>query len=313
VSANGSLAPISALAALLWLLIMAPAAFAQDEEPEFSRRGADSCLACHEDQVTLAVFRTKHAVPGDERGPFGHGQLQCEACHGASGAHAGRVRRGEERPAPQLFAPGSTATLEQQNAACLGCHDTDSALNWHGAAHEANQVGCADCHSSHVARDPVLQTASQPAVCYDCHQLTRSDFLKPFAHPVDAGKMDCSGCHNAHGSVADAQLVRETVNQTCYQCHAEKRGPFLWEHAPAAEDCGACHSPHGSIHTGMLAQRGPFLCQSCHSQAGHPSVARDADGLVTNMPSALLLGQNCMNCHAQVHGSNHPSGSRLMR
>ena len=26
-------------------------------------------------------------------------------------------------------------------------------------------------------------------------------------------------------------------NETCYQCHAEKRGPFLWEHQPARDDC----------------------------------------------------------------------------
>jgi DmsE family decaheme c-type cytochrome len=313
VSANGSLARVSALATLVSLAVLPLAAAAQTEDASYSRRGADSCLSCHEDQVTLAVFRTKHGIPSDERSPFGHGQLQCEACHGASGNHAGRVRRGQERPAPALFGAGSAADVEVENAVCLGCHDTGTAISWHGGIHEANQVGCADCHTSHAARDPVLQTASQPAVCYDCHQLTRAVFLKPFAHPVDQGKMDCSGCHSAHGSTADAQLVRETLNQTCYQCHAEKRGPFLWEHAPSAEDCSSCHSPHGSIHTGMLAQRGPFLCQSCHSQAGHPSVARDADGLVSNVPSNLLLGQNCMNCHSQVHGSNHPSGSRLMR
>ena len=28
--------------------------------------------------------------------------------------------------------------------------------------------------------------------------------------------------------------------------------------------------------------------------------------------SSLALG-NCMNCHSQVHGSNHPSGSSLTR
>jgi len=29
--------------------------------------------------------------------------------------------------------------------------------------------------------------------------------------------------------------------------------------------------------------------------------------------SPYVLGQNCLNCHSQVHGSNHPSGSKLMR
>ena len=314
VSVNCNFASCAALATLL-VLSAAPAnLMAQDdEEASYSRRGADSCLACHDDQASLAVFRTSHAIPTDSRGPFGPGQLQCEACHGPSGEHAGRVRRGQERPAPALFAVNSSATVAQENAVCLGCHENEAGAAWHSGEHEAHDVGCADCHTSHAAHDPVLATATQPAVCYDCHQLTRSAFLKPYAHPVDEGKMDCGGCHNAHGSTVDAQLVRDTLNQTCYQCHAEKRGPFLWEHAPATEDCAACHASHGSIHTGMLAQRGPFLCQSCHSQAGHPSIAFDADGLQPNMPSQFLLGQNCMNCHAQVHGSNHPSGSRLMR
>ena len=78
------------------------------EEPEYSREGADSCFACHDDQVTLAIFRTRHAVPSDPNGPFGHGQLQCEACHGPSGDHAGRVRRGQERPPAIGFGSDST-------------------------------------------------------------------------------------------------------------------------------------------------------------------------------------------------------------
>jgi hypothetical protein len=27
----------------------------------------------------------------------------------------------------------------------------------------------------------------------------------------------------------------------------------------------------------------------------------------------LLLGKGCVNCHSQVHGTNHPSGARLTR
>jgi len=29
--------------------------------------------------------------------------------------------------------------------------------------------------------------------------------------------------------------------------------------------------------------------------------------------SRFLLGGSCLNCHSQVHGSNHPSGYQLMR
>jgi hypothetical protein len=55
-------------------------------------------------------------------------------------------------------------------------------------------------------------------------------------------------------------------------------------------------------------------CASCHSQQGHPSFAYGPSGLPGNTAptTALALG-NCMNCHSQVHGSNHPSGSSLTR
>lgn len=300
-----------AIAGTVLLAVAAPAAIGQ--EVEYSRKGADTCLSCHEDEVTLAVFRTRHAVPSDPRGPFGAGQLQCEACHGPGGEHAGRVRRGQERQPMPHFAPASTATVEQSNGMCLGCHEGSVGTGWHTGAHPVDEVGCADCHQVHAASDAVQHTSTQPEICLDCHQSQRSETRKAFAHPFFEGKMDCTGCHNIHGDTAVAQLARLNVNDTCQQCHAEKRGPYLWEHAPVSEDCGLCHAPHGSNHPGMLTKRAPLLCQSCHSQSGHPSIAFEADGLASSSPSQFLLGQSCTNCHSQVHGSNHPSGSKLMR
>jgi len=287
---------------------------ADAQESEYSREGADTCLACHDDEISLAVFRTKHAVPSDPRGPFGHGQLQCEACHGPGDTHAGRVRRGQERPPIGIHFGGNSGTpIEEQNEKCLNCHQSDIGFSWHTGAHPSDEVACADCHTSHAATDAVLQKTMQPDVCFDCHQIQRNETRKAFAHPILQGKMDCMGCHNMHGDTVATQLARVNINDTCQQCHAETRGPYLWEHAPVSEDCGLCHSPHGSNHPGMLTKRAPLLCQSCHSQSDHPSVPQDTDGLAAGTPSQFLLGQACMNCHSQVHGSNHPSGSKLMR
>ena len=286
---------------------------ADGQESGYSREGADTCLSCHEDEATLAIFKTKHAVPSDSRGPFGHGQLQCEACHGPGDAHSGRVRRGQERPAIPYFGFNSAAPVEAQNAQCLDCHNGDVGFGWHSGDHPVDEVACVDCHNSHSAIDEVMQTATQPEVCFDCHQVVRTETMKAFSHPFFQGKMDCGGCHAPHADSAASTLARETVNDTCQGCHAETRGPFLWEHAPASEDCGLCHAPHGSNHPGMLTKRAPLLCQSCHSQSGHPSVAFGSEGLASGVPSRYLLGQSCMNCHSQVHGSNHPSGSKLMR
>ena len=304
--------------ALCLYLLFASAALAQsadDGDIPYSRNGADTCLGCHGDnEALMAVFRNPHGVPTDPRSPFGQAQLQCEACHGPGGEHAGRVRRGQERPLPQVrFGSGSGTPVDVQNGMCLGCHAADAGPAWHASAHDDNELACADCHQSHVAHDPVVQVATQPGICFECHTEKRSQVLKPYAHPLADGKMACTGCHAPHGEVTDGLLARQTVNATCYECHAEKRGPYLWEHAPVVEDCANCHEPHGSIHPGMLSARAPLLCQSCHSQAGHPSVAYTAGGLADGNASPFLLGQSCLNCHSQVHGSNHPSGSKFMR
>ena len=301
--------------AVLLALTGVPAS-AQDAESaaaEYSKKGADSCIACHEAQSILSIFKTPHGVPGDERSPFGKDQLQCEACHGPGGPHSARVRRGQERKEILNFGSGEEAPVAKQNEMCSGCHAAEVGFGWHGNAHDRNEIACADCHTSHAPRDAVLQVSTEPEVCFDCHQPVRGETLKAFAHPFFEGKMGCSDCHSPHGTEAERQLVRRTVNETCFDCHAEKRGPYLWEHAPVTENCDICHTPHGSIHPGLLVKRAPLLCQSCHSQANHPSLPQDERGLPSATPSQFLLSQSCMNCHSQVHGSNHPSGSKLMR
>jgi DmsE family decaheme c-type cytochrome len=317
---NPLLVRLVALAALLPAISFAAEEAAKPEPAappavEYSKKGADTCLGCHDDEVTLAVFHGKHGQPAEPRSPFGKGQLQCEACHGPVGDHAKRVKKGETRPPVIRFSRDSAAPVAVQNGMCLGCHEKSMASSWHVGAHDAANVSCASCHDSHARKDAVLSTRTQADVCYTCHVAERGQFLKPFAHPVRQGQLACSDCHAPHGSTADKQLVKATLNQTCYECHADKRGPFLWEHAPVAEDCSSCHSPHGASNPGMLKARGPVLCQSCHSQQGHPSVAYGPSGLPGGggaPVSSLALG-NCLNCHTQVHGSNHPSGSTLTR
>src|SRR5687767_15887725 len=49
-------------------------------------------------------------------------------------------------------------------------------------------------------------------------------------HPIEEGKVACSDCHNPHGSAGAKMLVRDSVVDTCYTCHMEKRGPFVRTH-----------------------------------------------------------------------------------
>jgi DmsE family decaheme c-type cytochrome len=286
----------------------------QEAEPEYTKRGADTCLRCHDESSefpVLSIFKTKHAQPADPRTPFA--QLQCETCHGPGAEHAEEVPEGQQQAPIIKFGADSWVPIEKQNGICLGCHEGHSRIAWKTSPHGGNDVACASCHRVHAMHDPVLATAEQPDVCYTCHQHVRAEFDKPSVHPVRFAQMACNSCHEVHGAMAAKLLIKPTLNETCYTCHAEKRGPFLWEHAPVAEDCTNCHTPHGSLHPTLLVRRAPLLCQQCHSQLGHPSVARTGTGLADGNPSGFLLTGACMNCHSQVHGSNDPSGVTLMR
>ncbi len=277
----------------------------------YSAAGADTCLGCHNDAAVTGIFRTKHARPGDPHGPFGHGGLQCEACHGPGGAH---VKAGGGPLAGMVdFGRKAHTPAPVQNAQCLACHQSNAAHDWAASAHAGSNVACASCHTLHTTADPIRSAAAQTEICTGCHQALHADLFKPSHHPLREGKMSCTTCHSAHGSTAPAQLVKNTVTETCTACHAEFRGPFLWEHQPVAEDCSNCHDAHGTAQPALLKMRAPFLCQTCHEGAGHPSVVNTPQGLPGAAPSAFLLGGGCTNCHSQVHGSNSPSGRALMR
>ena len=279
--------------------------------PAYSAKGADTCLTCHNDEKMLLIFRTPHGQGADANAPFAH--RQCESCHGAGGTHAGRRMAGAGVEPVISFGRGADTPVKTQNAVCMDCHTRDVGLPWTGSMHERNDIACADCHSLHKPVDPVTRMTEQSAVCFACHKKQRADSFKPYSHPVRFGVMTCTSCHNPHHSTADALLKKNTFNELCWSCHADLRGPYLFEHAPASEDCSLCHTAHGSIHPAMLTRRPPLLCQSCHSQAGHPSLSFTPNSLPGNNPSAFVVGRSCMNCHSQIHGSNHPSGSKLMR
>ncbi len=310
----------SVLFGALWLLASLawqPSAWAQDlpARNQYSAKGADTCLECHDDESASysasALFKSKHAHRGDKRSPFGAGGLQCEACHGPGALHA----RNKKAASINNFGADSALPVAERNQVCLACHQGTTRSAWHAGAHERANVTCTSCHKLHQPRDAVLAKTSESEVCLGCHKQQRADFHKASAHPVRQGKMACSDCHNPHGSTVQGMLAQPTLNQTCYSCHADKRGPVLWEHAPVAEDCALCHAPHGSVRKALLNKSPPLLCQQCHSTAGHPSVARTGAALPANGGTGAIfaIAGSCTNCHTQVHGSNHPSGAKLMR
>lgn len=269
------------------------------------------CLDCHQATHPEAVSNIMSSQ---------HGELflqdfdggGCHSCHGSSEQH---IKNPKANSPDVVFASEDSKEnahekSQSNNKMCLGCHQQAQFSHWQGSLHEQADLSCTDCHQLHQVQSPNLLSAPVQSLCTHCHTQQLVESQLPSRHPIKEGVTDCVDCHTPHGSLSEALLKKPTINETCYGCHAEKRGPFLFEHAPAAENCGECHNAHGSVNKPLLKSRPPFLCQQCHMVAGHPSVAATGSGLAG---SANLLGKSCMNCHSQVHGSNHPSGPRFTR
>jgi DmsE family decaheme c-type cytochrome len=105
-------------------------------------------------------------------------------------------------------------------------------------------------------------------------------------------------------------LKKDSVNETCYTCHTEKRGPFLHNHQPVTEDCTICHNPHGTTAATLLKQRVPLLCQNCHNVSGHRTqVMQQLPGRSTSSDFLGSMARGCLNCHTNIHGSNSTTQS----
>jgi len=279
--------------------------------------GEKACIDCHgqenrhfTDTVHAKAFR---ANPRNDRE-----RQVCESCHGPGSLHA---KKTADRTLIISFTKKWGTPLAQQNEACHSCHQGGNRLHWPGSVHAGQQLGCADCHNP-MARVSFTGSLAKPTInetCMTCHPQQRNEFSKRSHMPLLEGKMSCVDCHNPHGSATKPLLKAESVNTVCTSCHAEKRGPLLWEHAPVRESCMNCHSPHGSNHDKLLVSARPQLCQQCHSPSvGHPGQFFRADqtaaaALVGGVPSQRTIGRSCQNCHSMIHGSNHPAGARLQR
>ena len=223
-----------------------------------------ACTRCHDQNEVnpvLSLYQTKHGVRGDSRAP------NCQSCHGESETHLKGDPKVKGRAAPDIIFKKGIYEMSDEKARagqCINCHKGTARTNWDGSQHQKNDVACNDCHKVHVPADKVLAKKTQTEVCFTCHQEQRADSKKISAHPIEAGKVVCSDCHNPHGSPGPKLVKKNTVTETCHTCHAEKRGPFLWEHQPVTEDCANCHTPHGSNLAPLLKARPDVLCKECH-------------------------------------------------
>jgi len=290
--------------------------------------GQETCAGCHPNEAKQ-FEKTVHAHAEVAGTPYGAG---CESCHGPGKAHAQAQMEAGGDAAKVAAAKKLIFNFEakpQENAArCLTCHRTSKDQDiFNRSEHKLQGVSCEQCHVSHLIgsgnrpgrAEPAIAPAQffsapklteerrwlnesllkkpQPELCYTCHQTVQAQFALPTHHRVPEGLMNCTDCHNAHGTL-QRPLLKKSNWEACVGCHAEKRGPFVFEHAAGkVEGCTACHSPHGTVTRSLLLRREDrFTCLECH-----------VDPFAANVPHGRLswvTRGECVRCHVSIHGSN---------
>jgi len=265
--------------------------------------GQATCQSCHDDR---SYAGTKHGHAFNERTPAAN--QGCESCHGPGRAHA-------ESGDAALIRRFSVMPPSEVSETCMSCHNRAEHALWDGSQHDQRNLSCVTCHSVHAPQGAgQIKAKTQMALCSSCHRNVTNRQHR-FTHmPVREGAMTCTSCHNPHGST-NVKLLRAgtTVDESCTSCHADKRGPYLWEHAPVTESCVTCHEPHGSNNERLLVSKVPFLCQRCHVTSRHPPTVYDGYVLNNSQSANKLTPRGCVICHQQIHGSNAPSGKAFLR
>jgi len=286
---------------LVLALVLGPGLTAEEDEEEALAFDSSVCAACHEDQVS-AFESNPHALLNDPEWSAPSAEDgSCVACHAGALTHA-EEGGGEGN----VFAFGEETAAAAQIGACQACH-ADTHPRFRTSEHAQAGLACADCHQIHqagaaavallrsgppTAADPAHAVGASSGMCANCHGDVFTRFQWNERHRLQEGILDCTSCHDPHERATRARLGGHSQG-TCLDCHTDKGGPFVFEHASSRfEGCVACHDPHGSPNRHLLrVQRVAELCLSCHAQ-------------VPGFHSRFDLNTVCTNCHATTHGSN---------
>ncbi|MBI2844814.1 MAG: hypothetical protein HYX78_15585 [Armatimonadetes bacterium] len=248
------------------------------------------CLKCHRQQDVLLYRTSLHSSA----------KVKCTNCHDLHTAAGATMLRNTE--SKQYSISGLTRLIEdvkQQSNIASTSEEKDKALT----RLEGLEKKKADLQKSLDVVPTRNRREGEPELCLTCHKELQAQFNLPTHHPVREGRMQCSDCHNPHGGTR-GNLREETINQTCFRCHPEIEGPYVFEHPPVSEDCTICHRPHGSPQNYLLKQTQPFLCLKCHagphSRSG--TLANGSDAATTSRVPYYYW--QCTSCHNRPHGSD---------
>lgn len=284
---------------------------APDAKPTYVN--SETCQACHEDIFKAFAKNPHYRLETDKKRKWE--QKACESCHGPGSKHS------ESMAATDIIQP-TKLSPSHADKTCLSCHrNQPTHAGRIDSGHARSAIACTSCHSVHKPKELARhgRNAAVNQQCTSCHVNTLASFQKPHAHPLStlpsAGNnaMSCLDCHNPHGSAPRANLKFASANEPgCLKCHADKRGPFAFEHAPMrTEGCSSCHEPHGSTNPRMLTRPEVRLqCLECHSNiATQQATGAAAGGTLGGIPPAFHdirspRYANCTSCHMKIHGSH---------
>ena len=155
------------------------------------------------------------------------------ACARGEPAHAG----GEARAARAVTVPArrtstaeetrrrsrtpATMTLRDANETCLSCHNRSTHDDWAGGKHDARNVSCVTCHSVHAPKSEKAQLKTEthrprPACSATARKSTRCTSRRTCRSAKERRKMECTTCHNPHGS-QNVKMLKEgnSITEAC--------------------------------------------------------------------------------------------------
>jgi DmsE family decaheme c-type cytochrome len=265
------------LASFVILAVCIAGFLAAAKPAQQTAKDAETCGSCHED-VVKAFSQKPHAAIGDK---------SCTACH------SGAERHLQEGTAASIFSFKETDLPAEKSRKCSTCHADDHARFMAGP-HGKASLDCTTCHTIHALKtSPEQLKTGETKTCTTCHQDVFSKFQLNERHRLQEGILTCTTCHDPHAP-AERERLGGFKQEACLKCHADKGGPFLYEHGSSRiEGCNICHEPHGSVNRHLLTTQSiADLCFSCHTFA--PSWHGGFSSKTTN----------CTTCHSAIHGSN---------
>jgi len=260
-------------------------------------------VRCHTHDALARDFRL--SIHGEQvAAETGLPLVNCESCHGPGSLAIANIK--DEKCDSSTFIDLEKIPAGARSLICLKCHSKQSLSSitgWPGSRHAAAGVSCPDCHKLHKGPAQKVARRDIAPLCTSCHRATGVAFNLPSHHPVPEGLMTCTDCHDAHGTMNDADLKAAPVRDLCARCHADKTGPFVFEHSDLSASCQTCHDPHGSTNRQLTRWAQPFLCLQCHQ--GHNSARHPALTSGDRNAKAVFFG-DCTGCHTRIHGTDLP-------